>query len=112
MRIHLYYAPYPSQMFEGEAQPLSTVRVWNPKSALPTLAAGVRRNLAAAGIDADIRIIDTQVDPGIEYYKSIPYGPRQLHCYRVGGALEQYDDGIGEAQIHGISNNYTNSAGI
>jgi hypothetical protein len=112
MRIHLYYAPYPSQVFDGEDQPVSTVRVNNPKSALATLAAGVRHNLRSTGIDADIRIIDTQMDPGTRWYKDIPYGPRVLQCYRVGGAFEQYDDGIREADICGISNNYTNSAGI
>src|SRR6476620_2178540 len=112
MRIHLYYAPYPSQVFEGESQPVSTVRVNNPKSALATLAAGVRHNLRSTPVDAEIRIIDTQMDPGTRWYKDIPYGPRVLRCYRVGGEFEQYDDGIREADICGISNNYTNSAGI
>jgi hypothetical protein len=112
MRVHLYYAPYPSQVFDGEDQPVSTVRVLNPKSALVTLAAGVRQNLAEWGIEADLRIIDTQVGGGSKYYKSIAYGPRTLHCYRVGGEFEEYDRSIREAQIHGISNNYTNSAGI
>ena len=64
MRVHLYYAPYPYQMFEGEEQPVSTVRVLNPKSALVTLAAGVRKYLAEWGVDAELRIIDTQVDLG------------------------------------------------
>ncbi|HEX6912678.1 MAG TPA: hypothetical protein VF142_19885, partial [Longimicrobium sp.] len=91
MRIHLYYAPYPSQVFDGEDQPVSTVRVNNPKSALATLAAGVRHNLRSTGIDAEIRIIDTQMDPGTRWYKTIPYGPRLLQCHRVGGEFEQYD---------------------
>ena len=112
MRVNLYYAPYPGQMFDGESQPVSTVRVLNPKSALVTLAAGVRKYLAEWGVDASLRIIDTQVGGGSTYYKTIAYGPRALHCYRVGGAFEEYDDSIREADIHGISNNYTNSAGI
>lgn len=112
MRVHLFYAPYPSQVFEGDDLPVSTVRVLNPKSALVTLAAGVRRYLDEWGIDAQLRIIDTQVGGGSRYYKSIPYGPRTLRCYRVGGEFEEYDDCIREAQVHGISNNYTNSAGI
>ena len=112
MRINLYYAPYPSQTFEGETQPVSTVRVLNPKSALVTLAAGADRFLREAGIDAEFRIIDTQVGDGSQHYKDIAYGPRTLRCHRVGGAFERYDPQIREARIHGISNNYTNSAGI
>lgn len=112
MKVNLYYAPYPSQVFAGEERPVSTVRVFNPKSALVTLAAGVRRFLAEWGIEVELRIIDTQVDGGPRYYKSIPYGPRTLQCYRIGGEFEEYAGRIREAEIHGISNNYTNSAGI
>jgi hypothetical protein len=112
MRVHLYYAPYPSQVLDGEDQPISTVRVLNPKSALVTLASGVRKYLAEWGVAADLKIIDTQVDGGSKYYKSIKYGPRTLHCHRVGGEFEEYDRLIRDAEIHGISNNYTNSAGI
>ncbi len=111
-RVNLYYAPYPSQIFDGADYPVSTVRVFNPKSALPTLAAGSLRLLEAWGIHAQFRIIDTQVDPGTHFYKTIKYGPRTLHCARVGGEFEQYDDLIRDADIHGVSNNYTNSAGI
>ena len=112
MRVNLYYAPFPSQVLDGETLPVSTVRVLNPKSALVTLAAGLRHFLRGSDVDAEVRIIDTQTDPGEEYYKSIPYGPRRLDCFRVGGPFESYDDAIREAQVHGISNNFTNSAGI
>ena len=112
MHVQLYYAPYPSQRFRGEEQPLSTVRVLNPKSALVTLAAGVRRYLDTWGIDADLRIIDTQVDGGETYYKSFRYGPRTVDCHRVGGDFAAYEDTIRQADICGISNNFTNSAGI
>lgn len=112
MKVNLYYAPYPSQIFDGEDKPVSTVRVFNPKSALVTLAAGVRQHLCECGVEADLRIIDTQVDGSPRYYKSMPYGPRTLRCLRVGGEFEHYDQRIREAEIHGISNNYTNSAGI
>jgi radical SAM superfamily enzyme YgiQ (UPF0313 family) len=112
MRVNLYYAPFPSQTFDGEERPVSTVRVFNPKSALVTLAAGVRRHLSASGIDAELRIIDTQIEGDATYYKSISYGPRTLDCYRIGGQFEKYDDAIRMADIHGISNNFTNSAGI
>jgi hypothetical protein len=112
MRVNLFYAPYPSQIFDGEDQPLSTVRVWNPKSALTTLAAGARRFLAEWGVDVEFRLIDTQVGGGTRYYKSIAYGPRTLQCYRVGGEFTEYDERIREGDVLGISNNYTNSAGI
>jgi hopanoid C-3 methylase len=112
MRVNLYYAPYPSQIFEDADQPVSTVRVHNPKSALATLAAGTRQILDEAKIEAEFRIIDTQIDAGRTAYKTIKYGPRTLVCCREGGALESYDAQIRDADIHGISNNYTNSAGI
>ena len=84
----------------------------NPKSALVTLAAGVRRYLDQWGIDADLRIIDTQVEPGETYYKSFAYGPRTVDCHRVGGDFAAYEDTIRHADVCGISNNFTNSAGI
>jgi len=112
MRINLYYAPYPSQTLDGTDQPVSTVRVLNPKSALVTLAAGAAQFLDERGIEAEFRIIDTQVDDGATWYKDIRYGPRRMRCHRVGGMFEGYDGRIRDAEIHGISNNYTNSAGI
>lgn len=112
MRVNMYYAPYPSQQFQGEEFPLSPVRVWNPKSALVTLAAGARAYLSAWNVDVEFKLIDTQVGGDSTYYKSIAYGHRTLDCYRVGGAFESYDAQIRAAEIHAISNNYTNSAAI
>ena len=112
LQVQLYYAPYPSQTFRGEEQPLSTVRVFNPKSALVTLAAGVRAYLQQWEIDAELQIIDTQVDGGATYYKSFAYGPNVVDCHRVGGDFAAYEDTIRQADVCGISNNFTNSAGI
>ena len=112
MRVNLYYAPYPSQIFarcrsarEHGARSQSQERSRN-------LGRGCAQVLDEAKVDVEFRIIDTQIDVGTTVYKSIPYGPRTLVCRREGGAFESYDDRIREADIHGISNNYTNSAGI
>ena len=112
MRVHLWYAPFPSQVFDGEELPISTCRVFNPKSALVTLAAGARRYLSEWGVGVEFRITDTQIHGGPTYYKSIPYGPRRLDCFRIGGEFALYDDDIRAAEIHGISNNFTNSARV
>jgi hopanoid C-3 methylase len=113
MRVHLYYAPYPGQRFAGEDETISPVRVLNPKSALVTLAAGARAYLAEWGVEAEFRIIDTQVhDDDPVLYKSFAYGPRRIECLRYGGAFERYDDSFREADVIGISNNFTNSAGV
>ncbi|MGW2639150.1 B12-binding domain-containing radical SAM protein [Streptomyces sp. NPDC001348] len=112
MLVDLYYAPYPGQRFAGEAETISPVRVLNPKSALATLAAGTRSFLAQWGVEAQLRIIDTQVDEDEPVlYKSFDYGPRVIECLRFGGAFERYDTTLREADIIGISNNFTNSAG-
>ncbi|MFB7511956.1 MULTISPECIES: B12-binding domain-containing radical SAM protein [unclassified Streptomyces] len=113
MKVHLYYAPYPGQRFAGEEETISPVRVRNPKSALVTLAAGARSYLAEWGVEAEFRIIDTQVDDDQEpiLYKSFAYGPRSIECLRYGGSFERYDGSLREADIIGISNNFTNSAG-
>ncbi|MFF8451972.1 B12-binding domain-containing radical SAM protein [Streptomyces leeuwenhoekii] len=112
VKVHLYYAPYPGQRFAGEEETISPVRVLNPKSALATLAAGTRAHLAEWGVEAEIRIIDTQVDDDEPvHYKSFAYGPRTIECLRFGGAFERYDASLREADIIGISNNFTNSAG-
>lgn len=113
MRVNLYYSPYPGQRFAGAENTISPVRVWNPKSALVTLAAGARSYLTEWGIDAVFRIIDTQVDDdGEVHYKSFRYGPRTIDCLRYGGAFERYDETFREADIIGISNNFTNSATV
>ncbi len=78
-----------------------------------TLAAGTRAYLAKWNVEADFRIIDTQVDDDEPvHYKSFSYGPRTIECIRYGGAFERYDDSLREADIVGISNNFTNSAGV
>lgn len=113
MRVNLYYAPYPGQRFAGEAETISPVRLFNPKSALATLAAGTRGYLAEWGVDAELRIIDTQVDddPPV-LYKTFPYGPGTIECLRYGGAFARYEESFRDADIIGISNNFTNSAGV
>jgi hypothetical protein len=113
MRVNLYYAPYPGQRFEGEDATISPVRVRNPKSALVTLAAGVRSYLDEWGIDALLRIIDTQIDEDEPVlYKTFAYGPRTIECLRYGGHFDRYEPSLREADIIGISNNFTNSAGV
>jgi hypothetical protein len=112
MKLNLYYAPYPSQVFDGEDEPVNTERPHNPKSALPTLAAGVRAFSAQLGLGCDIEIIDLQLNPRRTYYKSIRYGPRTMRCYRYGTPFEEVEAKIREADVHGITCNFTNSAQI
>lgn len=113
MRIALFYAPYPGQRFRDEPDTISPVRTHNPKSALVTLAAGVRRYLDEWGVEHEFRLIDAQVGDGApELYSSFAYGPRMIDCYRYGGAFEDYDADILEADVIGISSNFTNSARV
>jgi hypothetical protein len=112
MKVNLYYAPFPSQIFSGDSAPVNTERPLNPKSALVTLATGIRMNARPMGFDCDIEIIDMQVGGDRTYYKSIPYGPKTLDCYRLGIPFESIDHKIQQADVHGISCNYTNSAQI
>ncbi|MCG5463625.1 cobalamin-dependent protein [Micromonospora sp. NPDC053740] len=113
MRVTLLYAPYPGQSFRDEDTTISPVRVRNPKSALVTLAAGARAYLREWGVDAEFKIVDTQVDDGEpEHYASFQYGPRTIDCHRYGGPFEAYADEARAADIIGISNNFTNSARV
>ncbi|MEF3113454.1 MULTISPECIES: B12-binding domain-containing radical SAM protein [Streptomyces] len=113
MRVHLYYAPYPGQKFKDEEHTISPVRLFNPKSALVTLAAGTRAYLSEWGVDAELRVIDTQVDEDEPvHYKTFGYGASSIDCLRYGGAFERYDQSFREADIIGVSNNFTNSAGV
>ncbi|MFF5177020.1 cobalamin-dependent protein [Micromonospora sp. NPDC000316] len=113
MRVTLLYAPYPGQSFRDEDTTISPVRVRNPKSALVTLAAGARAYLREWGVDAEFKIVDTQVDAGEpEHYASFQYGPRTIDCHRYGGPFEAYADEARAADIIGISNNFTNSARV
>lgn len=112
MKVNLYYAPFPSQMFSGDDSPVNTERPLNPKSALVTLATGIRMHAKPMGFSCDIEIIDMQVGGTRERYKTIPYGPRMLDCYRLGVPFESIDEKIREGDIHGITCNYTNSAHI
>ncbi|WP_229399022.1 B12-binding domain-containing radical SAM protein [Micromonospora okii] len=113
MRVTLFYAPYPGQSFRDADTTISPVRVRNPKSALVTLAAGTRAYLREWGVEAEFRIVDTQVDAGEPvHYASFRYGPRTVDCHRYGGAFEAYADEARAADVIGISNNFTNSARV
>ncbi|AEH09303.1 B12-binding domain-containing radical SAM protein [Candidatus Protofrankia datiscae] len=112
MKVNLYYAPYPSQIFEGETDPVNTERPFNPRSALPTLAAGLRAFCASNGLSCEIEIVDLQLGSQRVPYKSIPYGPRIMNCYRYGVPFEEAAEKIREADVHGITCNFTNSAQI
>jgi hypothetical protein len=112
MKVNLYYAPFPSQIFKGDDFPVNTERPLNPKSALVTLATGIRMHARAMDFDCEIEIIDMQVGGGRIWYKTIAYGPRQLDCFRLGIPFESIEDKIREGDIHGITCNYTNSAQI
>lgn len=112
MKVNLYYAPYPSQIFDGESEPINTERPLNPKSALTTLAAGLRAYAPEFGYSCDIEIIDLQLGGQRVPYKSLPYGPRTMTCYRYGTPFEEADEVIRSADVHGLTCNFTNSAQI
>lgn len=112
MKINLYYAPFPSQIFRGCEEPVNTERPLNPKSALPTLASGLRMFSDSMGLDCDIEIIDMQLGSERVHYKTIPYGPHQMDCFRYGSPFEAFVDKIREGDIHGLTCNFTNSAQI
>jgi hopanoid C-3 methylase len=112
VKINLYYAPFPSQIFRGFDKPVNTERPLNPKSALPTLASGLRMFGDEMGFDCDVEIIDMQLGGEREYYKTIPYGPHQMDCFRYGRAFETFTDKVAEGDIHGLTCNFTNSAQI
>lgn len=112
MKVNLYYAPYPSQIFAGSADPVNTERPFNPKSALTTLATGLRMFSGPLGLDCEVEIIDMQVGGVHTYYKSIPYGPHVMDCYRLGYPFEEMEAKIREGDIHGISSNHTNASQI
>jgi len=112
VKVSLYYAPFPSQTFEGYASPVNTERPLNPKSALPTLAAGLRQHADALGYSCDVEIVDMQLGGERVRYKTIPYGPEQLHCSRLGTPMEAYEDTIRATDIHGLTSNFTNGAQI
>jgi hypothetical protein len=112
MKVNLYYAPFPTQIFSGDSDPVNTERPLNPKSALISLATGIRMFSEPLGFDCDVEIIDMQVGGERTFYKSISYGPRTLNCYRLGVPFEGVDEQIRRADVHGITSNFTNSAQI
>ncbi|MFB7511955.1 MULTISPECIES: B12-binding domain-containing radical SAM protein [unclassified Streptomyces] len=112
MKVNLYYAPFPSQIFRGCDEPINTERPFNPKSALPTLAAGLRMFSKDMGFECDVEIIDMQLGGERVKYKTIPYGPHQMDCFRYGTPFEDYVEKIRDADIHGLTCNFTNSAQI
>ncbi|HEY7071525.1 MAG TPA: radical SAM protein [Acidimicrobiales bacterium] len=112
MKVNLYYAPFPSQTFEGYDHPVNTERPLNPKSALPTLAAGIRQHGPALGLDCDVEIVDMQLGGERTWYKTIDYGPERLACHRLGTPFEACDDTIRSADVHGLTSNFTNGAQV
>lgn len=112
MKVNLYYAPYPSQIFDGETEPINTERPLNPKSALATIAAGLRAYAPQLGYSCDIEIVDLQLGGVRVPYKSFPYGPRIMTCHRYGTPFEDAEETFRAADVHGLTCNYTNSAQI
>jgi hopanoid C-3 methylase len=112
MKINLYYAPYPSQIFEGETEPINTERPHNPKSALTTIAAGLRAYAPEFGYNCDVEIIDLQLGGQRVPYKSFEYGPRIMNCYRYGTPFEDVEEKMRTADVHGLTCNFTNSAQV
>lgn len=112
MKVNLYYAPYPSQIFEGETSPVNTERPRNPKQAMATIAAGLRAFAPQLGYSCDIEIIDLQLGGEHVWYKSLPYGPRIMNCYRYGTPFEDAEDKMREGDVHGLTCNSTNGAQI
>lgn len=112
MKINLYYPPYPKQVFSGFTEPVNPVRPFNPKQAHAALATGIRMYASSMGYQCDIEILDLQTGGEDVYYKSFPYGPHTMNCYRHGTPYEKVTDKIKEADIHGITSNHTNAAHI
>lgn len=112
MKFNLYYAPYPAQIFRAEQSPISTERLFNPKSALTTLVSGTRSILESNEIRCSFEIIDMQLSQHRELYKTIKFGEKLLDCYRTGIAFEEINYKIKETNYHAISSNFTNGAQI
>jgi hypothetical protein len=112
VKVNLYYAPFPSQFFDGCDEPINTERPLNPKSALPTLAAGLRQFSDELGFHCDVEIVDLQLGGQRTYYKTIPYGPLRMRCFRYGTPFEEAVETIRSADLHGLTCNFTNSARI
>lgn len=112
MKLNLYYAPFPVQKFDERLDYVSTERSKNPKSALTTLASGIRLFSEQLKLNLEIEIIDMQLGMGETLYKKFSYGPKELLCYRLGHAFDKFEDKFKETSIHGISSNFTNGAQI
>lgn len=110
MKLNLYYAPCPVQKFEEKLDYLSTQRSKNPKSALTTLASGIRLFSEQFRLNVDIEIIDLQLGSEERFYKKFTYGPKELLCYGLGYPFEKFEAKYRETSIHGISSNFTNGA--
>ncbi|MGB8453114.1 MAG: radical SAM protein [Anaerocolumna sp.] len=112
MKINLYYPPLASQRFEGSNIPINTERNFNPKSALLLLGSSIRKLAADFSLCCELEIIDMQTDDKLFLYKTFPYGKRKINCFRHGAYFSDYYGKIKEAEIHGISSNFTINAHV
>ncbi|MCW5729481.1 MAG: cobalamin-dependent protein [Alphaproteobacteria bacterium] len=112
MLVILFAVPAPGQCVKGESKFLGTVRTNMHKASLTALAASLRNMLTIDGLtDVHIKITDLQT-AGSE---KIRYGELRLGSnvvlekYRVGADFWQANHDILDAEIVGISANYTHS---
>ena len=105
MRVTLVAAPAPAQFVAGVDQPLGTVRTHMHKAPLTALASWLRN-------DADVAILDMQVDRTQTAYGTLRMGTIELEKRRVGMTFEEADERLTDSDIVGVNANFTHSRRI
>jgi hypothetical protein len=105
MKLTLVAAPAPAQFVEGIEHPLGTVRTHMHKAPLTALASWLRD-------DAEVSILDMQVDRTQTPYGMLSMGSLDLEKRRVGMTFEAADDLLADTDVVGINANFTHSRRI
>jgi hopanoid C-3 methylase len=105
MKVTLIAAPAPAQFVAGVELPLGTVRTHMHKAPLTALAAWLRD-------DADVQVLDMQIDRKETVYGSLGMGSVELEKRRIGMTFAEAANSLWDSDVIGINANFTHSRRI
>ncbi len=111
--INLKLIEVPAASVEYEGRILGTNRLKTPVQTQPVLLPSLELGLREIGYDVDSEIINMKLmDNQKKFRKKMTLGKLELESYMVGASFESVEKSLREADIIGLTSNFTYSAGV
>jgi len=111
INLKLIETPLASVKYQGKN--LGTNRLRTPVQTQPVLLPSLEMGLESRGYDVESEIINMKLmGDQEEYRKTMRLGRLELESYRVGAPFDSVEDSLREADVIGLTSNYTSSSGV